>query len=312
MDQLSPPLEARTALEVELKLALAPEDVAKLRRHPLLAERSVGRATTRRLHTVYFDTPDLQLADQGIALRVRRVGRRFVQTLKTKGSATAGLFARVELEAPVPGEAPVSALIAEPELRAAVEAAGPLAPAVETDFRRTGRRLQWDGTEVQLDLDEGEVRTANGNVPIAELELELVRGQPGALYELAIELSSAVTLRPAREGKVDRGFALLRSEIPRATRASALRHAEGATLGDVIGNVVAAATAQVQANESIARAGVDPEGVHQMRVGLRRLRAAFSVFKRNLPVDSLTVLRREARWLAGELGFVRDLDVFSG
>ena len=85
--------------EIELKLTLPGDQMAALRRHLVVGERAVGRATSQTLRSVYFDTPSLRLGAAGIALRVRQVGRRFVQTLKTRGRGTAGLFSRTELEA---------------------------------------------------------------------------------------------------------------------------------------------------------------------------------------------------------------------
>ncbi len=311
-----PPQARRSsAKEIELKLVVPDDQLDGLRRHPFVAERAVGRAVTRTLRSVYFDTPSLQLAERGIALRVRTVGRRFVQTLKTRGESQAGLFHRTELESPVAGEAPEIGVISDPALRAVVEEAARtegLAGVVETEFRRTTRRVEWDGNEALFELDEGEVRTAQGSAPISELELELVRGAPAALFDLALGVSGSVALRPAGTGKADLGFALLRGDTPQPARAGAIRHRRGATLGEVVGTVAASAIEQLQANEEAARIGIDPEGVHQMRVALRRLRAAFSMFRRVLPRASMAALRGEARWLAGELGFVRDLDVFLG
>jgi len=53
----------------------------------------------------------------------------------------------------------------------------------------------------------------------------------------------------------------------------------------------------------------DPEGVHQMRVGLRRLRAAMSLFAALLGDRQTAAIKNELKWLAGELGPARELDV---
>ena len=56
---------APSAREVELKLAVPSDQLAQLRRHPLVIERSVGRAASRTLRSVYYDTMSLSLASQG-------------------------------------------------------------------------------------------------------------------------------------------------------------------------------------------------------------------------------------------------------
>ena len=85
--------------EIELKLLL-PAGTAALLSHSRLRATPPVR---QQLHTVYFDTPDFELAKRGVALRVRRAGRRWIQTLKTEADSTGGLSARVELEVPVSG-----------------------------------------------------------------------------------------------------------------------------------------------------------------------------------------------------------------
>jgi CHAD domain-containing protein len=65
---------------------------------------------------------------------------------------------------------------------------------------------------------------------------------------------------------------------------------------------------QVTANTSALRKG-DPEGVHQMRVGLRRLRAAISLFGALLEDPQTEVIKSGLKWLTGELGPARELDV---
>src|SRR5262249_32539049 len=64
----------------------------------------------------------------------------------------------------------------------------------------------------------------------------------------------------------------------------------------------------IAANEPAVLAGL-PEGVHQMRVGVRRLRAALWVFSDLLRSKQTESIRSDLKWLAGKLGPVRDLDV---
>lgn len=56
--------------------------------------------------------------------------------------------------------------------------------------------------------------------------------------------------------------------------------------------------------------GTDIEGVHQMRVAVRRMRSVLSLYRNSLDRDQAKAWRDEMRWLAGRLGHARDLDVF--
>jgi triphosphatase len=81
-------------------------------------------------------------------------------------------------------------------------------------------------------------------------------------------------------------------------------------IDDTIARVVVNCRDHWQANLPAALDGRDAEGVHQVRVGLRRFRSALSLFKRFLPASQRDWLNTEAKWLADQLGPVRDLDVF--
>src|SRR5437870_826116 len=88
-------------MEIELKLLLDPSDAANFRRHPLLKCYAIGKPQSRQLTSIYFDTPDLSLQQNHTALRVRKVGQRWVQTCKSGGQAAAGLHQRPEWESDI-------------------------------------------------------------------------------------------------------------------------------------------------------------------------------------------------------------------
>jgi inorganic triphosphatase YgiF len=301
---------------VELKLELTrPEDAAALAEDRALRRAGRGRARTESLRSVYWDTPDLALHRRGIGLRLRDAARGRVQTVKGPVDASAGLFERREDEAPVAGSEPDLAAVADTALRDALHAETTdrglaLAPVVETQVRRTERRLLRGDAEIAFCLDVGEVRTARGAQPIREVELELVRGEPAVLFELALELLERAPLRPATLGKAERGFALLTGEAAAPSKARALQVAPDVTLDQLLAAAFGEGLRQVSANAAPAERGVDPEGVHQLRVGARRLRSLLSLFREALPAEPAALLREELRWLGRALGPARDLDVF--
>jgi triphosphatase len=92
--------------EVELKLEVPANGIERLSRSSLLK----GAATASRkpviLASVYFDTDKLKLRKKGLSLRVRRIGRRHVQTIKQESGESAAWFERNEWEQDVSGELP--------------------------------------------------------------------------------------------------------------------------------------------------------------------------------------------------------------
>ena len=84
---------------------------------------------------------------------------------------------------------------------------------------------------------------------------------------------------------------------------------KAATGLDVIRSAVARSTIRLVAHEPITRVGEDPEGVHQARVAVRRLRSDLRTFRPLLDRDWAEALRVELRWLGGLLAPVRDAEV---
>lgn len=73
--------------------------------------------------------------------------------------------------------------------------------------------------------------------------------------------------------------------------------------------IFTACTEHWTANEAAAMDGGDPEGVHQLRVGLRRFRSALTLFAPLLPPEHLASIKEDARWAVQELNAARDWDV---
>ena len=68
--------------EIELKLEVPAQSIARLNRSPLLKGATTASRKPATLVSVYFDTDKLKLRNKGLSLRVRRIGRRHVQTIK--------------------------------------------------------------------------------------------------------------------------------------------------------------------------------------------------------------------------------------
>src|SRR3989338_6726716 len=155
------------AVETELKLRISPEQLARLKRHPLLRAHQLGRPVASRLYNIYFDTPKLELHKSERALRLRRAGRQWLQTLKGGGSVKAGVHQRNEWEMAVDpaGLGFFSPQGAELEKNLPLPLRKKLQPVFVTDFSRTSRMLSWQGAQIELCMDRGEGRTEQRRLP---------------------------------------------------------------------------------------------------------------------------------------------------
>ena len=298
--------------EIELKLKIAERDVWRLLRLPLLNSVTLKKFSSQRLINTYYDTADYRLRDHGIAVRLRQVGGKWLQTIKTEGRVIAGLHERPEWESETPANTLDFSELEDEKLKSLLEKildGAALQPAFTTDFTRLSRVLQLgDGTQCEFSLDRGKIVAGSNATPISELELEIIVGEPAALFDFVRALLQHVPVALAHESKAARGFALGASAKPVKTKQPALDKHMTAQQG-----FVAIATTCMQhltANEAGCAAGEDSEYLHQLRVAIRRLRTAIRLFTDHLDAAKMTPIVEELRWLGGQLGTTRDLDVF--
>ncbi|MDD2928677.1 MAG: CHAD domain-containing protein [Sideroxydans sp.] len=298
------------AVETELKLHISPDKLQRLKRHPLLRALSIERARTLKLYSIYYDTADLALRQHAMALRLRRVGKQWIQTLKGGGQSSAGLHQRNEWETPVPAE--------QLDLEALKDCGGKLPhgvrnhlqPVFVTDFTRNVRLLDFEGAQIELCLDSGVIRAGQGMCPISELELELKSGAPQQLFRLALKLLDIVPLEVEHTSKAEYGYRLFSPSRPQVSKASFAVLNQSQDISSALQALIGSSLSHIQSNVAGALLKLDEEYLHQVRVGLRRLRVVLSVTKRVQPDDELDALYRQVSELCIALGRTRDWDVF--
>lgn len=293
--------------EVELKLALPAEAAGRLKRHAML--KSV-RPTRRKLLSLYFDTPDFALSRRGIALRLRRIGYHWVQTLKAESVNVGSLTTRPEWEVHVTGNRPDLAVL-PPEARALLAGieAGSLAHCFSTEFTRTAWHLEREQGAMEIALDQGAVIAGEAREPISEVEFELKAGADAHLFEVAGGFLETLPFTLEPRSKAERGYLLAGVRRPEPARGERPKLAAGQDAGSAWRAMLASALSHLIANVPGTLVGADPEYLHQMRVAARRLRALLSL-ARGLSLDE-SLWADDLRWLMGELSSARDWDVFA-
>jgi inorganic triphosphatase YgiF len=328
------------AVETELKLLLPPDTAGGILRRPALrnllaaapetiatAEPPVASAepegephltgfNRHKLESTYYDTADQWLSNHRMALRVRRIGRKRIQTLKVPAAGPDGLQNFQEIEAEIAAERPVLAAVTDAKLSRRLERNDVwrrLRPIFQTRFQRAAFLTEHHDSKIEVAVDLGSIVAGGRRLPIAEIELELKSGAPGALYDLAeqlaLQLAEDFPIRLGAETKAGRGYALAEGREPEPHKAKPIVLAPEMSTEDAFVAIVGNCLDQLRANEEAVLSTEDDEAIHQFRVALRRLRAIVSAYRDLVDDDFQATISIDLRWMQRQFGPARDLDV---
>ncbi len=281
---------------MELELRLDPDDAARLSRLKVLASATRGRVQHQR--TVWHDSPDAALTARGLALaRERGVW----QLEKLVPDAT---------DAWAPGASPPILAQATDMAELGVDLPSLLAPAVAFAGRRHTYALETSHGAVTLGLARGALRTVTTEHPASRVHLS---GDEPAVLHLALVLAAEVRLEVPTATLAGEALAAARATVPAPRRLGATTLPDGISLAEAFGFVLGHLTDVVLHFAPAAAADVSgPEPVHQMRVALRRLRSAFTVFRNRVDCPEFQAANAGLKALSARLGPTRDWDVFLG
>jgi triphosphatase len=302
-------------VEIELKLSLPQDALAALQRHPLLNGDGVEKCAPCRLVSTYFDTDDRALLKAGFGLRIRENDGQRVQTLKAAGVGSGAASFRNEWDWPVESNAPDLPIMGPvpgmADLLPHLETS--LRPIFTTDFTRTAFIMTQDDAVIELAIDVGAIRScrdeASGSGSILELELELKSGAAASLYHLALALMRTIPLRIETISKAERGYRMLDGSVPEPVKSNVPAFDLNMTGRDALQSLIGEGLHHLLANRAPTEAG-DPEGLHQMRVALRRLRGVLMAFEPWLEPISTARFEDALKKLGQVMGDARDWDIF--
>lgn len=263
-------------MEIEYKLSCTPETASALGRQ---LTRLIGKQPLRlKLQNTYYDTPQQNLRAAGIALRIRRQGDICLQTVKCAGLVNGGLSRRPEWEIPYAGRFDFSA-VDDAATRAQLETLAHL-PGYRATLDTNFNRHVWHWrpeteTHIEIVLDRGRILAGGKQEAICELELELLAGPPERLLDLVALLGSLAPLFPAPLSKATRGSLLLSGP----NKAPLLQTTSAADTQGAFNLLAQACLDHISLNLPANCAQFSAENLHQVRVGLRRLRALLKLFR---------------------------------
>jgi len=308
--------------EIELKFQVPRDQRAAIDK----AVSGAHAANRMRLQAAYFDTPSGALVGAGLALRLRKEGRRWVQTLKgglpdatgmTRAEHNVDVRASGASVPPIDPARHAGTAVGDRLLAALNETGEGLLQVMATDIWRRARTLRQPGGSVELAYDVGTIEAgpldARRRTLVCELEIELKTGTPQVLLATARRWVARHGLWFDTRSKAELGNLLVRD----ATMAAA-RHAREVALersmspAAALDAVLVSCLEQISVNASQVASGVHSvEHVHQLRVGLRRLRTALRFFDGDELADAIEAslrdaLATEAATLFRQLGAARD------
>jgi inorganic triphosphatase YgiF len=268
----------------------------------------MGESSESDLRSIYFDTPKLKLKRCGLSLRVRKEGDKHVQTVKAEAPAR---FGRSEWETEVHDGFPDLGKVKDTPLRqiSSKKLRRKLKPIFETAVHRTVVPVHTTRSEIELAIDRGNIKAGPHSSRIEEVELELKSGRPADLFRLAKAMDRRSEAELYLRSKTERGYDLAQGKKQHAVFGESINLAKDVAAGHAFRTIAQSCVRHFADNADAVRA-CDPEGVHQMRVGLRRLRAAISVFAKLLPEARTERIKAELKWLTDELAPAREIDVF--
>jgi inorganic triphosphatase YgiF len=294
-------------VEMELKFRVPARGLQGLAKAQIPGGRADAREESQQVST-YFDTAKHKLKRHGLSLRVRKKGDKHIQTIKTVAGAS---FGRGEWETEIEGNTPDFGKVDGTPLQqfASKKLLHRLKPIFETSVHRVIVPVRTRRSEIELAVDRGSLIAGRRSRPIEELELELKTGRVADLFRLAKSVERKLGAELYFRTKSERGYELVSGKHDQAVFAEPIELRDEMTAEDAFRVIAHSAVRHFAANMDAVRIH-DPDGIHQMRVGLRRVRAAISLFSGILSGAQIEQIKSELKWLTNELAPAREIDVF--
>ncbi len=306
---------SRDNTEIEIKFTATPIVLVRLRSSAILTEIIDGGGSWNRLVSTYHDTPNGDLERAGLSLRLREQAGRRIQTVKGRSSA-GGAIERYETERVLLPQETFPAATGNKWLDSSLGVwRQGLRPIASSTLDRWSALIKLNDTTIECAFDFGQIEGlgADGQMrmaPLAELELELLDGDAADLFTVARRISEQPGVRLGFETKLAAARRTGQGSLSGLGKRPALIIDLEGTVEDAFRAGILYCAEQITAITPTVLNTRHPEGVHQLRVALRRFRAIERIFRRPVYDERIRSLARKGGNFARLLSPTRDWDVF--
>jgi len=243
-----------------------------------------------------------------MGLRIRVNGSHIEQTIKTAGVVIGGLHQRPEYNIDIVEKKPQLSLFPQqiwPDNYDVNKLQESIKPLFTTDFSRKGFMMIYpEGTVVEMVFDQGEIHSNGSSVEICEVELELIKGKPEVIFELAENLAKSSPLRFGNDSKAARGYRLAQGSRLGVKELVEVPLNETDSLESAYINTLNHALGHWQHHIEVFMSEYDYQALKEVRNALQLIIKANEVYCDYFESDDLKVLTKSIFWLMETLSFV--------
>jgi triphosphatase len=285
--------------------------VGKVSKPTVIAGLGVGTDAPFAYEATYFDTDDLDLRRHQVELRLQHTDGQSVQAIKSRAHES-NTFAFQVHELAISDCQPnidhARSLLPR-SVRDAISLSA-LKPLFRISSRRVVHHLANRFYKAEVSFDEGFIEAADRRRRFSEVEFELKGGAFDSYSKECLAVLDQVPASILIDSKAERGYRLALGELPQPVFAHSTLLAGQVPLPDAILRIFRTSLAHLLHNHPSVTLSGRPESIHQMRIGVRRLRSAIRMFRPVLCLEGARDVLEDLRGLFARLGEVRDADVF--
>ncbi|MGB0835500.1 MAG: inorganic triphosphatase [Psychrobium sp.] len=260
------------------------------------------------LENIYFDTPDKKLRQWDMGMRIRVNGDHIEQTIKTAGEVIGGLHQRPEYNIDIQSREPQLDLFPQqiwPKDTNLEQLSSEITPLFATNFTRRGYMMVYpDGAVVEMVLDQGKIISGERDIDVCEVELELVKGKPELIFELAESLAQGSPLRFGVDSKAARGYILAKGVSHQVSELTAVNLGRDDTLEQAYIKAINHGLAHWQRHIEVFIEQGTYQAIVEIRKALSLIIKANDIYSDYFQDDQLKQLTKALFWLVEELAFI--------